>query len=106
MNKPIIGYKLFSLKKDGSIGSLFIDRTNRLEINKWYTAKAVKTSGYAFRPGWHICEKKEAPHLSKKNRIWCKVKFYGDVQEHKRPQSQGGLWYTAKYIKIVNRIYE
>jgi len=29
---PVIAYKLFSLKKDGSIGPLFCNRKQRLEL--------------------------------------------------------------------------
>ena len=95
------GYKLFSLYKDGTVGSLFIDKKKRLEVGIWYEAKPVQTKGFAFRPGWHICSTKSAPHLSKKKRMWALVEFCGDVVEHKRPESQGGLWYTSKYIKII-----
>ena len=57
---PIVGYKLFRQRKDGSLGSLFIDRKLRLCVREWwYVAQNIPTPGYAVRPGWHICSKKE-----------------------------------------------
>jgi len=95
------GYKLFRLRKDGSLGPLFINKRQRLEVGQSYTAEEHRTKGFAFRPGWHICSKQEAPHLSKKGRVWAKVSF-SDYTSHVRPVSQGGLWYTANYIKILS----
>lgn len=96
----MIGYKLFRLRKDGSLGPLFINRTQRLMVGVKYKAEAHKTKGYAFRPGWHICSEKNAPHLSKKDRVWAEVEFF-DYTEHVRPVSQGGLWYTANSMTIL-----
>ena len=48
-------WKLFSLKKDGSIGPLFINKKQRLTPGVWYEAEEHKTKGFAFRPGWHCC---------------------------------------------------
>lgn len=96
----MITYKLFKVRKDGSIGSLFINRRKRLALNKWLTAKAYPTKGYAFRPFWHCTSQPVAPHLSEKGRMWYKVemKYF---TEFKRPVSQGGVWYLAKKIRIV-----
>jgi hypothetical protein len=96
----MIGYKLFRQRKDGTLGPLFINCRQRIDLNKTYKAEAHLTKGFAFRPGWHICSKKSAPHLSKKGRVWAKVSF-SNYTEHQRPRSQGGLWYTAKYIKVL-----
>lgn len=94
------GYKLFRLRKDGTLGPLFINRKQRLKVGVNYNAEEHPTKGYAFRPGWHICSEMNAPHLSKKDRVWAKVEF-GSFKEHKRPANQGGLWYTANWMKIV-----
>jgi hypothetical protein len=96
----MIGYKLFRLRKDGSLGPLFINCRQRLEVGITYEAEEHLTKGFAFRPGWHICSEMNAPHLSKKGRVWAKVKF-SDYTSHVRPESQGGLWYTANKMKIV-----
>jgi hypothetical protein len=93
------GYKLFRLRRDGTLGPLFIGRCIVLEVGKWMRAKAIPTKGYSFRPGWHACSKRSAPHLSKKGRVWCKVSLKG-VTKHLRPACQGGLWYTAKWIRV------
>ncbi len=96
----MIGYKLFRQRVDGTLGPLFINRKQRLVIGKTYEAESHPTEGYAFRPGWHICSKKSAPHLSKKDRVWAQVKFSG-YTSHLRPKNQGGLWYTAKKMMIL-----
>ena len=97
----MIGYKLFRLRKDGSLGPLFINARQKLYVGETYIAEAHRTPGYAFRPGWHICSEMNAPHLSKKDRVWAKVKFT-NYTSHVRPESQGGLWYTAKNMTILN----
>ena len=96
----MIGYKLFKQRKDGTLGPLFINRKQRLEVGKTYEAEDHKTKGYAHRPGWHICAKPSAPHLKKEGRVWAKVEFH-DAETHKRPANQGGLWYTAKRMTIL-----
>jgi hypothetical protein len=96
----MIGYKLFTLHKNGTIGPLFINKRQRLQIGVQYRAEEHLTKGFAFRPGWHICSTQSAPHLSKKGRVWAKVEF-NDFKEHIRPESQGGLCYTANEITIL-----
>ncbi len=98
--RTIKAYKLFTLHKNGTIGPLFIDRTLRVITGVWLEAKNVPTPGFAVRAGWHACAEPTAPHLSKKGRVWCKVALRG-VTKHHRPASQGGLWYTAKYLKVI-----
>lgn len=93
-------YKLVTLRVNGTLGPLFIGKSQILPIGKWITSEEKPTKGFAFRPGWHCCEKPLAPHLTKKGRVWCKIAITG-VTEHIRPKSQGGLWYTAKKMKIV-----
>lgn len=100
----MIGYKLFRMRKDGTLGPLFINCKQKIELNKTYKAEAHLTKGFAFRPGWHICSEKNAPHLSKKNRVWAKVRFSG-FTKHLRPASQGGLWYTANNLTVLE-VYE
>jgi hypothetical protein len=97
----MVGYKLFSQKKDGSIGPLFINKRLRLKTNEWYEAEEHKTPGFAFRPGWHVCSTRSAPHLSEKGRVWRKVEIK-DYSEIKRPENQGGMWYLAKKMKVLD----
>lgn len=96
----MIGYKLFTLRKDGSIGPLFINRRLRLELGKIYQAESHPTKGFALRPGWHICATKNAPHLSKKGRVWCKV-WFENFKVIERPKNQGGKWYLAKEMVVL-----
>ena len=94
------GYKLLRLRADGSLGPLFINRTQKLEVGRWYDAESHPTKGYAFRPGWHILAEKNAPHLSKKGRVWAKVEFQ-NFQKQRRPENQGGLWFLAERMRIM-----
>jgi len=96
----MIGYKLFHQRKDGSLGPLFINRKQRLKLHEVYEAEEHPTKGYAFRPGWHICQYKSAPHLSTKNRVWALV-WFNEYTTHKRPATQGNLWYTANQMEIL-----
>ena len=94
------GYKLLSQRKNGSVGPLFINKRLVLRMNEWFTAENHPTKGFKERPGWHIMAKKDAPHLSKKNRVWAEVEFE-DYTEVNRPASQGGLWYLAERMRVV-----
>ena len=99
----MIGYKLFRVRKDGSLGPLFINRKQRITVGEVLQAEDHPTKGFAHRPGWHICSEPIAPHLSKKGRTWFRVEFWL-AREHKRPESQGGLWYTADRMKVLEQI--
>lgn len=96
----MIGYKLLAKRKNGSVGPLFINKRLVLRMNEWFTAENHPTKGYKTRPGWHILAKMEAPHLSKKNRVWAEVEFE-DYAVENRPANQGGLWYLAKRMRVV-----
>jgi hypothetical protein len=93
-------YKLFRKRKDGTYGPLFINRKLKISPGLWLEAENHPTAGFAVRPGWHCCAEPLAPHLSKKDRVWCLV-MIDDYTEHQRPESQGGLWYTANNMKVV-----
>jgi len=99
----MIAYKLFRKRKDNTYGPLFINRKQKVELMVWYDAEKHPTKGFAVRPGWHCCAEPHAPHLSKKDRVWCKV-MITQYTEHQRPESQGGLWYTANKMKVLNEL--
>lgn len=99
----MIAYKLFRVLKNGSITSLFINKKERLKINEWLNAKEYPTKGYVFRPQFHCTSKPYAPHLSMKNRKWFKIEMK-EYTEIRRPKSQGGLWYLANKIKIIEEL--
>jgi len=98
-------YKLFRVMKDGSISSLFINKTVRHPLNKWLKSECYPTKGFQVRSGWHCTCKPNAPHLSMKDREWYEV-YMLDVTELKRPESQGGMWYLADQIKILGKVQE
>lgn len=100
-----IAYKLFRERKDGSITSLFINKTRTLPHNEWMEFENIPTKGFAERPGWHCTAEKNAPHLKMKLksgevRVW-KMVVMEDYDEVQRPENQGGLWFLAKRIKII-----
>jgi hypothetical protein len=99
----MIAYKLFKKRKDGTYGPLFINRKQKIQKGVLYGAESHPTVGYAYRPGWHCCSTPNAPHLSYKDRVWCKVEIQ-DYNRHQRPHNQGGLWYTANYMRILEEI--
>lgn len=95
-----IAFKLIRKRKDGSYGPLFINKKQKLEIGIWYESEDHPTKGYAHRPGWHSLSTKIAPHLTEKNRVWCKVSIR-EYKEFTRPENQGGLWFLSTYMKIL-----
>jgi len=97
-------YKLCKLRKDGSLGPLFIGRRNRLPIGQWLTAENIPTKGYARRPGWHTTVRPEAPHLAQRDdRVWVEVEIK-DYYKFDRPRYQGSYWLIAKHMKIVKML--
>jgi hypothetical protein len=101
----MIGYKLFRKRKDGTYGPLFINRRLKLEPGDWHLAESHRTKGYAYRPGWHICESPlHAPHLKlKPDRVWCRVQFF-DAVRIDRPESQGSTWWIADRMRILYEV--
>lgn len=100
----MIGYKLFRKRKDGTYGPLFINRKQRLLRGITYAAEEHPTKGFAFRPGWHVCSKRDAPHLRQDgDRVWCRVHFT-KAAEINRPASQGGVWYLGSHLTILEEV--
>ena len=71
----MIAYKLVRQLKNGDITPLFINKTKRIEFNKWIDAECHPTKGFAVRPFWHCTSKPIAPHLSERNRVWVQVEI-------------------------------
>lgn len=101
--KEVTGYKLFRVRKDGTLGPLFINAALRVPMGEWMPAEEHPTKGFAFRPGWHAMATPEAPHLSEKGRAWFKVKLR-NVTVYERPGAQGGKWYLAREIKVIEAV--
>ena len=102
----MIGYKLFTLRKNGTLGPLFINRKQVIPLGEWLPAEYHHhKKGFAYRPGWHACAAPVAPHLkmrlaSGEQRIWCKVELMGITKEE-RPKAQGGTWFLAGALKVL-----
>lgn len=96
-------YKLFRLRKDGSLGPLFINAKLRIQLNTWMAAEAHPTKGFAYRPGWHCCFTPEAPHLSEKGRVWAECEVANTIT-YKRPESQGGAWVLASSLQVLRTL--
>ena len=103
----MIAYKLIRVRKDGTLGPLFINRAQVIPTGKWLTAEDHHTPGYARRPGWHAAADPIAPHLKTKlksgeHREWYEVEITGAVPI-KRPACQGTTWYVAKRMRVLKR---
>lgn len=96
----MIAYKLFRKMKNGDLKSLFINKKQKLPIDEWLEAEEIPTKGFAVRKGWHCTANPVAPHLSEKDRVWKKVEI-DNYTEFQRPNSQGGLWYLANRMRIL-----
>ena len=95
----ITAWKLFTLRKDGTIGPLFVNRRQRIPTGLWIDAEAHHPGHLKFRPGWHCAHAKLAPHLVKYGRQWRRVKIM-QFDVHKKPKCQGGLWYVAQRMYV------
>lgn len=98
-------YKLFRVRKDGTLGSLFINRKEILPLDSWMIAQSYPTKGYKLRPFWHCTAQPVAPHLAMTTaggeiRQWYEVEMQ-NWEEFQRPQSQGGVWYLAGKIRVL-----
>lgn len=102
--EAVIGYKMFRLRKDGTLGPLFINKNQVVPVGVSLHAEDHKTKGYAHRPGWHATLKPEAPHLKldvkSGKRVWAKVALRG-VKYYDRPESQGGTWVLADELMVL-----
>jgi len=96
-------YKLIRKMKDGSLSPLFINKKSRIPVGVWMDAELNPTKGFAVRKGWHCTLTPEAPHLSKKNRVWVEVEV-DDFEYFNRPESQGGTWVLAQRMQIVKEL--
>jgi len=92
-------YKLLRVRKNQTLGPLFINCRQVIPLGKWLDAEDHPTKGFARRKGWHCTLKPVAPHLSKVGRIWCEVSVTG-IEKYNRPESQGGTWVLGQRMKV------
>lgn len=96
----MIAFKLFRVRKDGTLGSLFINKKAVLPTGKWLNAETHETKGFVVHKGWHCLSHPAAPHLSMRGRTWACVEVQ-NVTRLRRPAYQGGEWLLAKRMKIT-----
>ncbi len=99
------GFKLLRVRRDGSLGPLFINTKQRIPIGVWLPAESHPTPGYAYRPGWHCFLRPVAPHLSMRGRRWYQVEIENYELRH-RPEHQGGTWVLAQKLKVIGPVDE
>lgn len=101
----ITGYKLFKVRANGTLGPLFINARQVVQVGEWLPAEDHPTKGFAHRPGWHCTLAPVAPHLATEpkhgpRRVWMRVEMAG-VTKYNRPESQGGTWALATAIRVL-----
>jgi hypothetical protein len=106
MQHKMKAYKLLKQRKDGSLGPLFINASQHIPVGEWLEAEDHPTKGFAHRPGWHCTHEKSAPHIKKNPksalpRVWCRVEVAGRIEEFMRPKLQGGMWFIAERMRII-----
>lgn len=95
-----VGFKLLSLRADGTLGPLFINRPQVISIGEWLRAECHQKRGYKLRPGWHVAPRPDAPHLGTAGRVWRRVEIV-DFEELPRPEAQGGTWWIARWMRVI-----
>lgn len=102
----MLAYKLFTVRKDGTLGPLFINRHQVIPVGEWLTAGTHPRKGYAVRYGWHAMLRQSAPHLMKRdgglagNRTWALVEL-DSATVHHRPDKQGGSWVQGERMRVL-----
>jgi hypothetical protein len=99
----MIAYKLFRVKKNSKITSLFMNKKRELPIGEWINSRSYPTKGFAVRPGWHSVARPKADHLSKIGRKWYKVEIE-NFRIEERSVHQGSKWYVSKRLKIIKEL--
>lgn len=78
----MFAYRLMRLRKDGTLGPLFVGRTQVVRTGDYLRARRdLPHNGLAYRPGFHCCARPSAPHIKRvlkngKRRVWCLVSVY------------------------------
>lgn len=99
-------YKLLRVRTNGSLGPLFVGRELILWPGLWFNARSdLEHKGLKHRPGFHCCQYPNAPHLKLKlksgeTRVWALVEIQ-NWTTLTRPKCQGGVWYLAQRMKVV-----
>lgn len=113
----MVVYKKVRQLSDGNYYPLFIDKKKKFEFGEWMKAEFHPTKGFAPRSingidndnpigGWHCCYQPLAPHISDElksgeKRVWMMCEAKGDMKSYNRPESQGGSWMLAEYLRPI-----
>ena len=105
VGSEVVGYKLFRLRKDGTLGPLFINRGLVVPVGQRLEAELHPTKGFAVRQGWHAALRPHAPHLkeslrSGERRVWCRILLESPTY-YDRPESQGGTWVLGSAMTVI-----
>jgi hypothetical protein len=105
-----VAYKMFTLRRDGSIGPLFIGAKQRIPVGEWLESECIPTDGFKVNSGWHACSEPVAPHLvlepvGKSRRVWARIEIGGHIKTRQRPTSQGGDWILAERMRVVEVLH-
>jgi len=97
-------FKLFRVRRDGTLGSLFINASAVVPIGQWLKAEHHHhVKGFAYRPAWHCVHQPVAPHMSMEGRAWFEVEIE-DYEDFRRPGAQGGLWFLAQRMMVIGPV--
>lgn len=117
----MIVYKKVAVRAGGFF-PLFINKKRAFQLGTWMKAEFHPTKGFAPRSlgtdaegkeigGFHCCFRPVAPHLadqlkSGEQRVWLECEAKGKIEKYDRPESQGGAWLLAEYIKPLRVLRE
>lgn len=92
-------FKVFKRRKDGTLGSLFVDCRRRIAVGKWIEAKdAFRPTWLSFLPGWHShadFSKAKALLKAADNRVMYEVLVKDIVREFPNGRV------VSRWIKLV-----
>ena len=101
--KGRVAYKLLRVRRDKTLGPLFIHKQQVIPIGEWLEAHEYPTPGFTVRKGWHTCAEPRAAHLTVKGRRWMKVEV-ADYKKLVGPQFQGKAWLLANWMKVIGPV--
>lgn len=115
-----IAYKLFKLKKDGTLHPLYVDCQREMPLRQWLKAEAgeqtergkvkSKLGELAYRPGFHTTALPLADHIGKRmqngelcqasDTVWCEVEMLA-TYDYTDLAQQNGANPRDQYLKEI-----
>lgn len=98
-------YKLMAVRRDGTLGPLFINRRQVIPIGEWLPAEDHPTVGFARRPGWH-CTPTTDTHLAPsakghKRRVWAEVEIGEHTTHEYTCRGKVTPWLLANAMRVI-----